>query len=80
MRNAMCARTQTSKVPTQDILLVSSLFCGLDIFWQDSEVKVIYIISWLPEFLLSSGPVQAGHIFPCVRMGFFIPLAEMNTI
>ena len=28
MRNAICVRTQTSKVPTQDILLVSSLFCG----------------------------------------------------
>ena len=27
MRNAICVRTQTSKVPTQDILLVSSLFC-----------------------------------------------------
>ena len=29
MRNAICVRTQTSKVPTQDILLVSSLFCAL---------------------------------------------------
>ncbi len=29
MRNAICVRTQTSKVPTQDILLVSSLFCVL---------------------------------------------------
>ena len=29
MRNAICVRTQTSKVPTQDILLVSSLFCGV---------------------------------------------------
>ncbi len=28
MRNAICVRTQTSKIPTQDILLVSSLFCG----------------------------------------------------
>ena len=28
MRNAICVRTQTSKVPTQDILLVSSLFCA----------------------------------------------------
>ena len=28
MRNAICVRTQTSKVPTEDILLVSSLFCG----------------------------------------------------
>ncbi len=27
IRNAICVRTQTSKVPTQDILLVSSLFC-----------------------------------------------------
>ncbi len=27
MRNAICVQTQTSKVPTQDILLVSSLFC-----------------------------------------------------
>ena len=29
MRNAICVRTQTSKVPTQDILLVSSLFCDV---------------------------------------------------
>ncbi len=28
MRNAICVRTQTLKVPTQDILLVSLLFCG----------------------------------------------------
>ena len=28
MRNAICVRTQTSKVPTKDILLVSSLFCA----------------------------------------------------
>ncbi len=28
MRNAICVRTQTSKVPTQDILQVSSLFCA----------------------------------------------------
>ncbi len=32
MRNAICVRTQTSKVPTQDILLVSSLFCVPGVF------------------------------------------------
>ena len=33
MRNAICVRTQTSKVPTQDILLVSSLFCAFVVMY-----------------------------------------------
>ena len=38
MRNAICVRTQTSKVPTQGILLVSSLFCGLGLVTIENNV------------------------------------------
>ena len=50
--NAICVRTQTSKVPTQDILLVSSLFCDhvdfvslltdLIIDW----IELCYVSNW----------------------------------
>ncbi len=45
MRNAICVRTQTSKVSTQDILWVSSLFCD-DIsgraYTSDGEGQLYY--------------------------------------
>ena len=42
MRNAICVRTQTSKVPTQDILLVSSLFCDMGECVGDFMLDYIY--------------------------------------
>ena len=47
MRNAICVRTQTSKVPTQDILLVSSLFCALVVIvmsWSENEELELFTV------------------------------------
>ena len=50
MRNAICVRTQTSKVPTQDILLVSSLFCGMALVCFFSPFIRIYT-GWLSRHI-----------------------------
>ena len=43
MRNAICAATQTSKVPTRVALLYVSLFCDLALTNRNSSVEFLTV-------------------------------------